>query len=231
MDILQPLTREEIAFEERKITDSLYTEVLKLKPGIIFDITKIRELGINFRGAFKNNKNAAWNLLSSITANITETFLKKEADRIFRKNFPTEEKSAYELSNSYDATIFKELIAPFKGKILLVDFWATTCGPCVYNIKQSKQLREKYKNSQDVEFIFITPDDLSPENAYNNFVKEQELIHTYRIKADHYHYLRQLFRFNGIPRYVLVDKEGRILDDNFSSYQTEMRLKELVGDF
>ena len=78
----------------------------------------------------------------------------------------------------------------------------------------------------DVDFVFITSEELSPLGAYNNFVKEQELTHTYRINADQYRYLRQLFRFNGIPRYVLVDKEGNMLDDNAIISNLERRLVE-----
>jgi hypothetical protein len=57
-------------------------------------------------------------------------------------------------------------------------------------------------------------------------VEEQELIHTYRLTEDQYHYMRQLFRFNGIPHYVLVDGEGKIIDDDFSSHNFEHWLKE-----
>ena len=68
------------------------------------------------------------------------------------------------------------------------------------------------------DFIFITSEDDSPLQRYNEFVAEQELKNTYRINADQYRYLRQLFRFNGIPRHVLVDKEGRILDNNIDYF-------------
>ena len=146
------------------------------------------------------------------------------------KNFPTESQAAYQLPDTYEANIFKELIAPFKGKILLVDFWATTCGPCISSIRQHKTLRERYKDSPDVDFVFITSENESPLSAYNNFVNEQELTHTYRLTADQYRYMRQLFRFNGIPRYVLVDREGKIIDDNFSSHNLERWLHEMSLD-
>jgi len=222
-------TQEDEEIKKWQIKDTVYTNVLKLKPGIVFDVTKIRSLDYTFRESLKNNKEGAWHVLTALTANIPESFLRSEADRLFLKNFPEEQRGAYELPDTYEAKIFKDLIAPFKGKFLLVDFWATTCGPCVYNIKQHKTLREQYKDSPDINFIFITTEELSPLGAYNNFVKEQELINTYRINADQYRYLRQLFRFNGIPRYVLVDKEGKILDDNYKvSTNLDTKLEELT---
>jgi len=213
-----------------RLKDSAYRNELNLKQGIIYDVTKIRSLDFMFVNMLKDNKEEAWDFLASLTSDISESFLRKEADRLFLKNFPTEQRTAYELPDTYEAKVFKELIEPFKGKIILVDFWATSCGPCIYNIRQHKALREKYINSSDMAFVFITSDYESPLSAYDNFVKEQELTNTNRISADQYHYLRQLFRFNGIPRYVLVDRDGKIIDDNFSSFQIELRLKELVAE-
>ena len=230
LDVIKRLTQAEIALKQWQLKDSIYTNELKLKSGIVYDVTKIRSLDQMFREVLDDNKEDAWNLLTELLFDIPELFLKKEADRLFQKNFPEESQNAYELPNTNEANIFKELIAPFKGKYLLVDFWATTCGPCVYNIKQTKTLREKYKDSKDVDFVFITSDSESPLSAYDKFVNEQELTNTYRLTADQYRYMRQLFRFNGIPRYVLVDREGKILDDDFSAHSFENWLREMSLD-
>jgi len=242
VDVIKKLTLGERALEEWRIRDSIYINELKLNQGIVYDVTKIRSLSSTFRSVLKNNTEDAWNFLfaltdmsnflTALTADIPEPFLKKEAERLFTKYFPTEPRAAYELPDTHEAKIFKEVIAPFKGKIILVDFWATTCGPCVYTIKQHKELREKYQDSPDIAFIFITSEEESPLKAYEKFVTEQELTHTFRLNADPYRYLRQLFRFNGIPRYVLVDREGKILDDNYDvrSPGFETRLKELLND-
>jgi thiol-disulfide isomerase/thioredoxin len=227
---IKRLTQTEIEFEQWRIKDSIYTHILKLKPGIVYDVTKIRSLDFTFQQPFKNDKEEAWNFLTFLTSDIPEQFLQKEADRLFQKNFPAESLAAYELPDTYEAKIFKELIAPFSGKILFVDFWATTCGPCVSGIRQQKPLREKYKDSPDVDFVFITAENQSPLNAYNMFVNEQELTNTFRLTADQFMYMRQLFRFNGIPRYVLVDRDGKIIDDNFNAYNFEMRLNEMLLD-
>lgn len=44
------------------------------------------------------------------------------------------------------------------------------------------------------------------------------MTNSYRVSADEYLALRELFKFNGIPRYVLVDENGKIRNDNFQNY-------------
>ncbi|MDR3252987.1 MAG: TlpA family protein disulfide reductase [Tannerella sp.] len=208
--------------------DSIYRFELKLSPGILYDVIKVREMELMFGRFMNDDKNDAQFFLSQQKSHIQDDFLKAEAERIFQKNFPPEKPVAYELPDTKEAKIFKELIAPFKGKILFVDFWATTCGPCIYNIKNNKEQREKYRDSKDVDFIFVTADDESPLDNYNKFVAEQELVNTYRLNADDFRYLRQLFKFIGIPRYIFIDREGKVLNDNANSYQFEYDLKKIL---
>src|SRR5690606_36363644 len=118
---------------------------------------------------------------------------------------------------------------PYKGKILFVDFCATSCGPCVAMIQRMKDTREKYKDHPDFDFIFITDDRSSPEKRYDNFVEEQALDKTYRIALEDFYYLRELFKFNGIPRYIVIDKEGKILDDDFEMYKFESELEKVLA--
>ena len=221
-------TLSELEINKWRVRDSVYINDLKLIPGVVYDVIKIRSLDYTFGGRMKDHKEEAELFLAYIKEGIKEPFLKEEADRLFYKNFPLEKHTAYELPDTKEAKIFKDIITRHKGKILLVDFWATTCGPCVYAIKQHKELRQKYKGSDDADFVFITAEDLSPLSAYNDFVKEQELEHTYRLNADDYRYLRQLFRFNGIPKYIIVDRESRIWKDDANSYNFEEELREML---
>jgi thiol-disulfide isomerase/thioredoxin len=226
-DLKQPTPSETATVEWQK-KDSIYSEVLKLTPGIVYDITKVRKLDFQFGQSMKEQKEEAAIFLKQLEKGITEPFLKEEAERLFQKNYPVEKPTAYELPDTEEAKLFKEIIAPYKGKYLLVDFWATTCGPCVANIKRQKAWRTTQKDSKDVDFVFITSENESPLNDYNKFVEENELTHTYRLNADDYRYLRQLFRFNGIPRYIIVDREGKIMDDKAQAHHFETNLETIL---
>ena len=60
------------------------------------------------------------------------------------------------------------------------------------------------------------------------FVKDQELVNTYRIPVDDFNYLRQLFKFNGIPKYVVISKNGDVIDNDYKMYEFTNTVDEII---
>lgn len=229
LDVVKEMTQVEIGLEQWRIKDSVYTNELKLQPGLVYEIAKTRSLDFML-GKHLKSKDDSRTFLTAFEKGISHPFLKKEAERIFHKNYPEGENTAYALPEGDKGTkIIRKIIDPFKGKMLFIDFWGIFCGPCIAGIKDRKETRAKYKGNPDFEFIFITSEGESPKDRYDDFVKEQELEYTYRLTEDEYLYLRQLFKFNGIPRYVVIDKEGLVVNDNFSMHNFDYELKKLLG--
>jgi thiol-disulfide isomerase/thioredoxin len=114
--------------------------------------------------------------------------------------------------------IFDSIVAKYRGKVVYVDFWATWCGPCRAGIKEIGPLKEELKD-ENVAFVYIT-NETSPEATYKNMIPTIKGEH-YRLKQDEFNYLSAKFQITGIPHYVLVDKEGKIVNPNlgFSSNQ------------
>jgi len=219
-----PMHEHELA--QWKAKDSLLIKNLHLEPNLVYEIAKVRSLNFTLQ-RFKKEYAAMY--LTALSEGITNPFLKNEARRIYDLVFPSEEKTAYELPEGEATNIFRKIIDPLKGKVLFVDFWATTCGPCVGGIKNMKDTRAKYAGNPDFDFVFITDDRTSPRNDYDKFVAEQELKNIHRISADEMNYLRQLFKFNGIPRYIVINKEGNVCNDDFQMHNFEFELPKYLS--
>lgn len=202
-----------------------FIEKYDIESNLTFDIAKVRSLKYRFKKADQESATAFWDTLK---AGINNDFLIATGNRLFNEQFNDDANVAYELPQGTASDIFNKIIEAHKGKVLFIDFWATSCGPCVGSIKRMKETRKEYKGNKDFDFVFITNQRNSPEKKYTEFVEDQELINTYRISDSDYLYLRQLFKFNGIPHYVVIDKDGQVINDDFSMHNFKSELPKIV---
>ncbi len=98
----------------------------------------------------------------------------------------------------------------FKGKTLYIDVWATWCGPCLAELPFLDKKQEEYKN-KDVVFISISVDD-QPE-PWKQMVKDRKLKGQQWYAPKSWQSALALnYRINGIPRFIVIDKNGKIFD-------------------
>ena len=114
-------------------------------------------------------------------------------------------------------------LSDYKGKLIYVDVWATWCGPCVEEFPFSKKLVERYRKHQDLVFLYVSKD--NNLESWKNYLKKNPAlkgVHAIQPpKDDDYDHLKvdsnnvmRLYNIRGIPRYILIGKDGRIINYN-----------------
>ena len=101
--------------------------------------------------------------------------------------------------------------ADFKGKVLVLDFWASWCGPCRQEIPHMKKFYEEFKG-KDVEFLSVSID--AKEPAWRKAMKEENMAWPQGWVKDAGKEVMNLYQFGGIPFILVLDKDGNIYKKN-----------------
>ena len=101
--------------------------------------------------------------------------------------------------------ILQTILDKYKGKAVLIDMWATWCGPCRAGHKAMAPLKEELKG-RNIKFIYITPPS-SPPTTWLEMIKDIDGDHYY-LTEEQNHYILQHFESSGIPTYAIYDTKG-----------------------
>lgn len=111
-----------------------------------------------------------------------------------------------ETPNVAQEKVLDAIIEKYKGKVVVVDFWATWCGPCVAAMESIKPVKEKYKDL-DVVFVYLTGE-TSPYGAWNKAIPNIHGEH-YRVSQSQWKYWYNQPGIEGVPTYIIFDKAGK----------------------
>lgn len=103
--------------------------------------------------------------------------------------------------------LFASIISNYKGKVLLVDFWATWCGPCRMANKTMIPMKEELKD-KDIVYLYITGES-SPLGTWQNMIPDIHGEH-FRVTNDQWKFLCDSFKVDGVPTYLVIDREGNV---------------------
>lgn len=190
-------------------------------------------------------------IISSLLAKVKDVATVKPIIDNFNANYgsPEDAKSLQETYEKYEklaagktppAFVLKGqdgkevTLKDFAGKVVYMDFWASWCSPCRYEMKNgSPKLHAKFKDNKDVVFLYISLD--SKVADWKKAIADD--------KIEGLHFLSQAksgvnspaasaFNINGIPHYVIIGKDGKIFDNDAprpSEDKTPARINEALS--
>lgn len=179
--------------------------------GDLARLNKATDLDANFVTAFKTGITQG---LEGLKQYYTKIAANKKLNNTKAPNFEYENHKGGKTS-----------LESLKGKYVYLDIWATWCGPCRAEIPALKEIEAKY-HGKNIEFVSISVDVQKDYEKWKKFVTEKQLggIQLYADKNWESDFIKA-FGINSIPRFILIDPNGMVLDAD-AARPSNPKLKE-----
>lgn len=120
----------------------------------------------------------------------------------------------------------KVQLSSLKGKFTYIDIWATWCGPCKKEIPYMEKLVEHFKDNDKVQFISISIDE--NVKAWKEMIdRDKPQWPQYVINGNTYAQFAKDWAIAGIPRFIMIDKDGNIFSPDATRPSNEETVKTI----
>jgi len=215
------LLKEDLLYE----SDLFDLEEIDLKTNLDLVVSKMKAFLINSKNLdtlLIAHENAEIDKLKpSILTQYTQIQEQKEAN-IKMLNQPSPVFENYENDKGGTTSLLD-----LKGKYVYIDIWATWCGPCKAEIPHLKTLEEKYQG-KNIEFVSISVDSEKDHAAWKKMIIDKKMggIQLFADKSWKSDFTKA-YRINSIPRFILIDPKGNVLDADMSRPSEDVTMEVL----
>jgi thiol-disulfide isomerase/thioredoxin len=115
----------------------------------------------------------------------------------------------------------------FKGKVIVIDVWATWCGPCKGEMPFMKEIEEEYKNNNEIVFMAISVDKAKDKQKWVDYIRKENLRGVHLLDNVGLAFANK-HQINAIPRFMLIDKRGNWVEVRCPRPSSKVDLKRYL---
>lgn len=146
-------------------------------------------------------------LLITAVLSISSLVFSQKTPEVLKTEFSAEALSQSITSFSGKKTTVKQVLAKHKGKVLIIDFWASWCKDCILALPKTKELIEK---NPKVKFVYFSLDRSSEQWKKGLTKYEISDKENYWFDEGWKNKFNNYIDLNWVPRFIVVDQKGKI---------------------
>jgi len=117
-------------------------------------------------------------------------------------------------------------LSDLRGKVVLVNFWATWCKPCK---EEMPAMQASYDKLRDKGFVVLAVNELEDTARVAEHIRTHG--HTFEVVMDHNNQVANMYGVVGLPASFLIDPQGIVRERISGSLLTESRIEEMVKKY
>ena len=217
--------------EWMKNVRGIMSELVGFDKGLFYDMLVSNSYAMQLNNELKplsnKQKENIENYFKGKKVEIAKILLRKN-DEIINRLAQVESTTVNETPKAPKDKLMDAIVSKYKGKIVVVDFWATWCGPCLEAMKKYREVKSNLKG-KNIVFVYIT-NTSSPKELWDNQIKGIGSEHYY-LNGEEWESISssEKYGFDGIPTYLIFDEAGN-LKHKVTGYQGNDEMQKMIED-